>query len=103
MVVVQAVLIFGSDTWVLTPWFEKPLESFHHRAVRRIAVMVPKHQQYGTLVYTPIGVVLATVRLEKIGVYIARRQNKVAQYIATHTIMEFCLVEDLKPVLHLSR
>ena len=30
VVVVQAVLIFGSDRWVLTPWFEKSLEGFHH-------------------------------------------------------------------------
>ena len=29
--------------------------------------------------------------------------NKVAQYIATHTIMEFCLAVELKPGLRLSR
>ena len=103
MVVVQAVLIFGFDTWVLTPWFEKSLESFHNRVVRRIVGMVPKSQQDGTWVYTPIRVVLAMVRLEEIGVYIARRQNMVVQYIATHNIMEFCLVGERKPVLRLSR
>ena len=68
---VQAVLIFGSGTWVLTPRFEKSLEGFHHRMVRRMAGMGPKLQQYGTWVYTPIGAVLATVGLEEIGVYIA--------------------------------
>ena len=71
MAVVQAVLIFGSDTWVLTPRLDKSLENFHHRAVRRIVVMVPKRQQDVTWVYTFIGAVLATVRLEEIGVYIA--------------------------------
>ena len=65
--------------------------------------MGPKRQQDWTLVYTPIGAVLETVRLEKIGVYIATRQNKVVQYIATHNIMEFCLVGERKPVLRLSR
>ena len=69
--VVQAVLIFGSETWVLNPRLDKYLEGFHHRAVRRIAVMGPKRQQDGTWVYTPIGAVLATVGLEEIGVYIA--------------------------------
>ena len=28
--VVQAVLLFGSETWVLTPQLEKALAGFHH-------------------------------------------------------------------------
>ena len=71
--VLQEVLLFGSKTWVLTPWLEKSLKGFHHRAVRCMAGMGPKNQRYGTWVYTPIGAVLATVGLEEIGVYIARR------------------------------
>ena len=67
MAVVQAVLIFGSGTWVLTPWFDKSLESFHRCAVPRMACMGPKRQQDGTWVYTPIGMVLETVRVEEIG------------------------------------
>ena len=46
--VVQAVLLFGSETWVLTPRLEKALEGFHHRASRRMAGMVPKRQPDGT-------------------------------------------------------
>ena len=68
-----------------------------------MAGMVPKRQQDGTWVYTPIGSVLEMVGLEDIGVSIARRQNTVAQYIATHTIMEFCLAAERKPGLRLSR
>ena len=70
MAVVQAVFIFGSKTWVLTPHFEKSLEGFHHLALQRMSGMGPKFQQYGTWVYTPIRVVLATVGLEDIGVSI---------------------------------
>ena len=68
---VQAVLIFGSETWVLNPRLNKSLEGFHHRAVREISVMGPKRQQDVTWVYTPIGAMLARVWLEEIGVYIA--------------------------------
>ena len=39
---VQAVLLFGSETWVTTPRMEKALEGFHHRVVRRMAGMGPK-------------------------------------------------------------
>ena len=68
--VVQAVIIFGSKTWLLIPWLDKSLESFHHCVVRRMAFMGLKRQQDQTWVYTPIGEVLATVQLEDIGVYI---------------------------------
>ena len=41
---VKAVLLFDSEIWVLTPWLEKSLKGFHHRVVRWVAVMGPKHQ-----------------------------------------------------------
>ena len=46
--VVQAVLLFGSETWVLISRSEKSLKGFHHRVMRRMAGMGPKCQQYGT-------------------------------------------------------
>ena len=69
--VVQAVLLFGSETWVLTPQLEKPLEGFHHRVVRRMVCMGPKHQRDGTWVYTTIEEALEMVGMEDIGEYIA--------------------------------
>ena len=48
--VIPVVLLFGSESWVLTPRFDKALEEFHHRSVRRMAVMGPKRQRDGTLV-----------------------------------------------------
>ena len=56
--VVQVVLLFGSETWVLTPRLEKFLEVFHPRVARPMAVMGPKRQRYGTCVYPPIGAAL---------------------------------------------
>ena len=46
--VLQAVNLFGSDIWVITPWMEKSLKSSHHWVVRKIAIMGPKCQRYGT-------------------------------------------------------
>ena len=96
------MLLFGSKTWVLTHRLEKSLKGFHHRAVRQMAGMGPKHQRDGTLVYPPIGVDLSTVVLEEIGVYISRRQNTVAQYIATRPITELCLAAERKPGMRIS-
>ena len=64
MAVVQAVLLFGSKTWVLNPRLEKYFEGSHHRAVRHMVGMGPKRQWDGTWVYTPIGADLAMLGLE---------------------------------------
>ena len=34
-VVTQAVLLFGAETWVLTPRMERALDSFRHRVENR--------------------------------------------------------------------
>ena len=61
---VQAVLLFGYETWVITLRLEKALEGFNHRAVWQMVGMVPKLQREGTWVYPPIGEELATVGLD---------------------------------------
>ena len=95
------VLLFGSETWVLTPRLEKYLENFHHWVVRRMAGIVPKRQRDGIWVYAPIGAALEMVGLEDIGAYIARCHNTVAQYISTNIIMDLCLVVERKMGLRL--
>ena len=42
--VFQAVLLFGAETWVLTPSMERSLSSFQHRAARRIIRRHPRRQ-----------------------------------------------------------
>ena len=46
--VVQAVLLFGYETWLTTPRLEKALEVFQHRAERQMTD--PKRQPDGTWV-----------------------------------------------------
>ena len=103
MAVVQAVLLSGSETWVLTPRFEKVLAGFHHRVARQMARMVPRHQPDSTWVYPPIGAALSMVGLEYIGVYINRHQNAVAQYTATYPIMDLWLAAERNPGMRLSK
>ena len=44
VVVVQEVILFGTETWVMTPHMEKALEGFHHWALRRMSGMGPKRK-----------------------------------------------------------
>ena len=92
MAVVQAVLLFGSETWLLTPQLEKTLEGFHHEVMRQMTGMGPKCQQDGTWVYKPIGAVLEMVGMEDIGTYIFCLQNTITQNILTRPMMYLCLV-----------
>ena len=94
LAVVKDVLLFGSETWVVTPWLEKALAGFHHQAVWRMVGMVTKRQLDSTWVYPTIGEALVTIRLDYIGVYIARLQNTVAQYIVTCPVMDLCLAAE---------
>ena len=99
--VVQAVLLFGLETWVVNPWLEKSLAGFHHKAVWQMMVVGPKCQLDGTWVYPPIGEALVTVLLDEIGMYIAFHQNTVTQYIPTCPIMDLCLAAERRPVMQL--
>ena len=40
--VVQAVLLFGAETWVLDPRMERALDNFQHRVARRITGRHPR-------------------------------------------------------------
>ena len=40
--VANAVILFGSKTWVMIPRMEKALEGFHHQAVQNIVGMDTK-------------------------------------------------------------
>ena len=42
MAVMQAVLLFGSKTWVMTPRAKKDFEGFHHQVVHQRAGRSPK-------------------------------------------------------------
>ena len=52
--VVQAVLLFGAETWVLTPRIERVLESFMHRVARRITGNQQRRGGDGKWIYNPL-------------------------------------------------
>ena len=87
---VQAMLLFGAETWVLIPRIDWSLESFQHRAVRRITRRKPWRRGDGQWTYPPLKEARIEVGFESIRKAITRRQNTVAQYIATQPILDLC-------------
>ena len=53
--VAQAVLMFGAETWVLTPRMERSLDRFHNRVARRITGRQPRRQGGWELGVTAFG------------------------------------------------
>ena len=100
--VVQAVLIFGDETWFLNPRMERTLSSFQHMVVWQLTGRHTRRREEGSWKYPPLVAAMAEADFEEIGVYVTRIQNTVAQYIATRPIMDLCEWYVWRPVAWVS-
>ena len=88
--VTHAVLLFGAETWVLTPIMEKALSSSQHRVVRRLTGRQPRRRVGRSWEYPSLEEAMAKAGFKRIRTYIMRSQNTVAHYIAMQPIMDLC-------------
>jgi hypothetical protein len=89
--VVQSVLLYGCETWVITSQVLQVLEGFHNRVARRLSGKRPYlHPVENKWVYPPIAEALEEASLYSIDHYISVRQNTLAVNIATRPILELC-------------
>ena len=91
MAIVQAVLLFGCETWVITDNMLAILDSFHHRVARKIANMVPKLLMDGSWQYPDLREAMRRAGLQSMETYIRRRQQTLVQYIAGRPIYQLCM------------
>ena len=85
--VTQAVLLFGEEMWVLTPWMKKALDSFQSRVARKIMVRQPRQRKDGIWIYPPLAGIMKEAVMVGIRASILQGQNTVAQFIATRLIL----------------
>ena len=55
LAIVQAILLFGAETWVVTPHIGQLLRGFHHRVERRILGKQPRQREERNWEYPPTG------------------------------------------------
>ena len=84
--VVQQVLLFGAETWVVTPRMEKAMSGFIHGAARRLTGRQARRGHNGKWHYPSLVGAMKEAGLTDIGKSIANRQNMVAQYITTFDV-----------------
>lgn len=87
---IQAILLFGSETWNLSPSAMKCLEGFHVRAARRMTGLQPRREPDGTWTYQSSEKVLEAAGLHTIQHYVEVRRNTVLKFILDRPIFEFC-------------
>ena len=94
VVVVQAVLLHGLETWVMTPHIGRVLGGFHHRVACRLTRWQHCIGRDGKWVYILLEEAMEEERLQKVDTYVSRGQNTVTQFIVTRPIMDLCLAAE---------
>ena len=90
----QQVLLFGAEMWVLTRKMESALDALHGRVARRLPGRQPRQGKDEKWFYPSLAGALKEVGVVRVRTSILRRQNMVAQFIATRPILELCEVAE---------
>ena len=95
--VVQAVFLYGSETWVTTLHIGRAFGGSHQNVDRRLTVRKPRRGRYGRWLYPPLSEGMDEAGLRDVEAYIYRLQNTVSQFIATRPIIDLCLATERHP------
>ena len=88
--VTQQVLFFGAETWVLTKRMEAAPDAFQGRVARRLTGHMPRRGRDGKWLYLPLAGATKEAVIVQARTSVLRRQNTVAQFIATRPILGLC-------------
>ena len=91
LVMVQAILLFGLEKWVMTPHMGRILGIFYHRLLRSISGIQTQIWLDGIWAYPPLEDSLQVAGMETMEAYISICQNMVAQCIETRPIIGLCM------------
>ena len=86
---VASVLLYGSESWVVSPAALRELEGFHVEAARRLTGMRPR-KAAGKWVYPHSADVLAAAHLQTVNYYIQVRRHTVHNNIRDRDFFREC-------------
>jgi hypothetical protein len=89
--VVQAVLLYGSESWVITERMWKVLNGFHNRCARFISGDHIRQKPNGEWILPSTKAVLAKCKLHTIEEYIRRRKRTVKTFVESRPIYDACV------------
>ena len=88
--VVQAVILFGADTWVLMETMSQRIEGEHVSFLRQVTHKQAAQRWYGSWRQVPVEEVLQVVGTKTLSTYVVRQQATVADWVATRPIFDMC-------------
>ena len=97
VVVVQVVMLYGSDIWVMKLRIWRVLGGFHHRVARGMTRRQTWRGQDGVWLYPPLEDAMVEAELLELETYVSLRQNTITQFIKTRPIMDLCLSAQRRP------
>ena len=89
--VIQAVLIYGSESWTLSERTLKLFCSFHNWVARHLTGRHIRHNEDGTWYYPPTADTLNHAGLETIETYIQRRRDTVRTFVRPRPLYQACI------------
>ena len=87
--VVQSVLLYGCETWVITPKVLSVLGGFHNKVARQLAGRQPRLIN-GVWDHSPVAEALEIAGLYPLEHYVRKRQRTLEDTIATRPILQLC-------------
>ena len=88
--IVQSVLLYGSESWVISIHQKQQLNSFHNRVARYITGRHIRELDDGSYYCPPTSEVLEAAGLYPLETYIERRRQTVTAQVTTRPIYERC-------------
>jgi RNA polymerase-binding transcription factor DksA len=92
LAVVQSVLLYGSETWVLSKKMKGMLESFHHGCARQMTrrFIRPDPENDGEWIAPPTAITLAAAGLLPLMSYVEKRKAAILVFAETRAIYRRC-------------
>ena len=84
----QAVLLFGSETWVSTSPMRQALGGFQDQVVRLLTGRLPRQKIEGKWTHKSAATTREEAGFLKMDYYIRQCNNTVTQYIATRSLLD---------------
>ena len=94
---IQAVLLFGRETWNVSPASMRSLDWFHLRVSRCMTSMMPRRSPNGkNWTYPATEEVLETMGMYTVKKYVEVLRNIILKFLARRPIIELCMETERK-------
>jgi hypothetical protein len=87
--VVQTVLLYGAETWVISNRMLRALEGFHYRVACQITGRRPQREGE-TWVHPPTAAVLEEAGMHSMGEYLSKHRAHLVTYVTNRPIFGLC-------------